>query len=129
MKAAKIPRTAAEKGSYPMEVPPELAKQFYDMIKSDEEMYLRILRYEVSFPFARGIGARPDHSGFIQPMSFDELVSKAIANGIKDVNWKGKLKRFLDLQVSLASSDRAKSETGNHVLHRRSYRPKAASLR
>ena len=35
----------------------------------------------------------------VQPMSLDELVSKAMRRGIDGVGWKGQLARFLDLQV------------------------------
>jgi hypothetical protein len=37
----------------------------------------------------------------LQPISFDELISKGIASGIDEKGWRIKLKRFLDLQVNL----------------------------
>jgi hypothetical protein len=43
-----------------------------------------------------------------QPISFDELISKAIASGIEERGWKPKLKRFLDLQV-------IKTRTSSHL--------------
>jgi hypothetical protein len=39
----------------------------------------------------------------LQPISFDELISKGIASGIDEKGWRIELKRFLDLQVNLNS--------------------------
>ncbi|ORX34397.1 hypothetical protein BD324DRAFT_657762 [Kockovaella imperatae] len=72
------PQDRARALIYPMFVEKDLEKAFKTMILEDEEMYVRILRYE--------------------PMSFDELVAKAIRRGIEAVGWKGQLARFLDLQ-------------------------------
>lgn len=50
-KAKKKSRVAEEGDSHPVEAPPEpldLKKAFHDLIKADVELYLRILRYEVS---------------------------------------------------------------------------------
>ncbi|WVQ84009.1 hypothetical protein IAT38_006154 [Cryptococcus sp. DSM 104549] len=56
----------------------DLTPFFHDLIRNDGELYLRILRYE--------------------PISFDELISKALAAGVTKRGWKSELKRFLDLQ-------------------------------
>nr|XP_019047449.1 hypothetical protein I302_04062 [Kwoniella bestiolae CBS 10118]OCF26379.1 hypothetical protein I302_04062 [Kwoniella bestiolae CBS 10118] len=66
----------------------DLSKMFYKLIMDDDELYLRILRYE--------------------PISFDELVSKSIAAGIdrEKRGWKKDLKKYLDLQsISFFSED------------------------
>ncbi|KAL7424442.1 hypothetical protein Q5752_000125 [Cryptotrichosporon argae] len=55
-----------------------LDTRFYELVMGDAELWLRVLRYE--------------------PISFDELVSKAIAAGIADRGWKLRLRRYLDLQ-------------------------------
>ncbi|WWD00321.1 hypothetical protein V866_007232 [Kwoniella sp. B9012] len=66
----------------------DLSKMFYKLIMDDQELYLRILRYE--------------------PISFDELISKSIASGIdkEKRGWKKDLKRYLDLQsISFFTED------------------------
>ncbi|WWC59201.1 uncharacterized protein I303_101751 [Kwoniella dejecticola CBS 10117] len=66
----------------------ELNKLFYKMIMNDQELWLRILRYE--------------------PISFDELISKSIANGIdqKRRSWKKDLKKYLDMKsISFFTED------------------------
>nr|XP_019005401.1 uncharacterized protein I203_02254 [Kwoniella mangroviensis CBS 8507]OCF68862.1 hypothetical protein I203_02254 [Kwoniella mangroviensis CBS 8507] len=66
----------------------DLSKMFYRLIMDDQELYLRILRYE--------------------PISFDELISKSIASGIdkEKRGWKKDLKRYLDLQsISFFTED------------------------
>ncbi|TXT06110.1 hypothetical protein VHUM_03583 [Vanrija humicola] len=55
-----------------------LDAQFHAMIIGDKAFWLRILRYE--------------------PISFDEMVSRANVAGIKTRGWKNRLKRFLDLK-------------------------------
>ena len=71
-----------------------LPERFEQMIRKDADLYLRILRYEVSRQRQRW-----EKSADSQPISFDELISKAIANRISGKGWKDHLKRFLDLQV------------------------------
>ncbi|WWD22062.1 hypothetical protein CI109_106550 [Kwoniella shandongensis] len=63
-----------------VEIVDDLSSRFFDMIKNDKELYIRILRYE--------------------PISFDELISKGFAAGIDKLKrgWKKDLKRYLDLQ-------------------------------
>ena len=73
-----------------------LHSRFYEMIKGDAELYLRILHYEVRVPNCLTSHHANDRD---QPLSFDELISKSIATGISETGWKKKLKRFLDLQV------------------------------
>ncbi|WWC87235.1 uncharacterized protein L201_002123 [Kwoniella dendrophila CBS 6074] len=66
----------------------DLYKMFYDMIMKDQELWMRMLRYE--------------------PINFDELVSKSIATGIdkEKRGWKKDLKRYLDLQsISFFTED------------------------
>ncbi|ORY26864.1 hypothetical protein BCR39DRAFT_560295 [Naematelia encephala] len=78
---AKGKRRAKSRSSDPQtQDEPErpLDEQFYEMIRNDHELWIRILRYE--------------------PISMDELISKAIQTGIKGVKWKERLRRFLDLQ-------------------------------
>ncbi|KAG8932951.1 hypothetical protein FRC02_000302 [Tulasnella sp. 418] len=55
----------------------ELYKAFKNMILNNEELHLRILRYE--------------------PIGFDELLAEAEKNGIKTTSLKQKLKTFLDI--------------------------------
>lgn len=61
----------------------ELHAKFHSMIVDDEAFWLRILRYE--------------------PISFDELVSRAFAAGVQGKAWQPKLKRYLDLKVMFLS--------------------------
>lgn len=53
------------------------------MIVDDEAFWLRVLRYE--------------------PISFDELVSRAFAVGVTGTGWQPKLKRYLDLKVGVVA--------------------------
>ncbi|WVO17980.1 hypothetical protein L204_105678 [Cryptococcus depauperatus] len=70
-------RTSKTKGNK-VESEASLNDQFHDMIMKDKDLWVRILRYE--------------------PISFDEIVSKAIAAGVSKKGWKKALKRYLDLQ-------------------------------
>ncbi|WRT65014.1 uncharacterized protein IL334_001955 [Kwoniella shivajii] len=75
----------------------DLSKRFYDMIMNDQELWLRILRYE--------------------PISFDELVSKSIASGIdkESRSWKKDLKKYLDLQsISFFTEDPTGGQRRRH---------------
>nr|XP_019008744.1 uncharacterized protein I206_06426 [Kwoniella pini CBS 10737]OCF47525.1 hypothetical protein I206_06426 [Kwoniella pini CBS 10737] len=66
----------------------DLNKIFYKLIMDDKELWLRILRYE--------------------PINFDELISKSIANGIdkQRKTWKKDLKKYLDMQsISFFTED------------------------
>ncbi|WVN90439.1 uncharacterized protein L203_105675 [Cryptococcus depauperatus CBS 7841] len=70
-------KTSKTKGNK-VESEASLNDQFHDMIMKDKDLWVRILRYE--------------------PISFDEIVSKAIAAGVSKKGWKKALKRYLDLQ-------------------------------
>ncbi|KAK4684036.1 hypothetical protein P7C73_g6168, partial [Tremellales sp. Uapishka_1] len=74
--SAKKATKAKTKGKEKEVVKIDLMKEFYDMVVLDEALYIRILRYE--------------------PISFDELVSRALARGIEERGWKLRLKSFLD---------------------------------
>lgn len=60
----------------------DLDKLFRNMLINDDALYNRILLYE--------------------PLPFEELVSRAIAAGVSAKGWRPRLKRFLDLKVSLS---------------------------
>ena len=91
---AKVKATAEQPVEEEEAIETPLPERFEQMIRKDADLYLRILRYEVSSQ------RQPwEKSADTQPISFDELLSKAIANRISGKGWKDHLKRFLDLQV------------------------------
>ena len=105
-----------------IEVP--LPERFEKMIRDDRDLYLRMLRYEVS-----AVVPCEKDKAYEQPISFDELISKAIANKISGKGWKDQLKRFLDLQVrTTIAFTRHVLIAGHHILYRRPHGSTASTL-
>jgi hypothetical protein len=100
---AKVTKKKKEKVVKP---PPMTVEQLYQVFQSmltgDNEVYSRLLRYEVSSHRGATCGEL-QLIRFPQPLPFDELIGMGTEKGITKVGWKKDLRKYLDEQVSRAS--------------------------